>query len=207
MFYRLKPFSADFGLRFGSPIDRVYIDDFLNNSRQFIKGDVLEIAEDTYSKKYSEDEINSYILHIDEQNDSRVITGDLETGENIPIEKFDCLIITQTLPFVYQPKGFLRNCYKTLKPGGTLLMTVGGLSQISRYDMDRWGDYWRFTDLSINKMACEFFDEAKVEVETYGNVKTACAFLQGFPSYVISKKAFSVQDPDYQVIITLRAIK
>ena len=30
------------------------------------------------------------------------------------------------------------------EPGGSLLLTVPGISQIARYD-DHWGDYWRFT--------------------------------------------------------------
>lgn len=206
-FYSVKPFSSDFGIRFGKPIDRIYIENFLEKSKDSIKGDVLEIAENTYSKKFAVSAINSFILHVEERDSPNVITGNLETGDNIPEGKFDCLLITQTLPFVYKPQEFLINCYKALKPGGVLLMTVGGLSQISRYDMERWGDYWRFTDLSIKKLAGEVFQEDKIEVETYGNVKTACAFLQGFPSFVLSAKSLSVHDPDYQIIISLRATK
>jgi hypothetical protein len=41
-----------------------------------------------------------------------------------------------------------------LKPGGVLLATVSGISQISRYDMYRWGDYWRFTTLIGGKTVC-----------------------------------------------------
>ena len=206
-FKTIRPFSPDFGLKFGTPIDRIYIDHFLEKSKVCIKGDVLEIAEDTYSKRYATSKINSFILHVEKQDNSQVITANLETGENAPEGKFDCLLITQTLPFVYQPKEFIKNCYRALKPGGTLLLTASGISQISRYDMDRWGDYWRFTDLSLKKLAEEVFDLEKIEVKSYGNVKTACAFLQGFPSYVLSEKELSTHDPDYQVTVTLRAVK
>ena len=36
-----------------------------------------------------------------------------------------------------------------LKINGKCIITLDGpLSHISRYDMDRWGDFWRFTNLS-----------------------------------------------------------
>ena len=29
---------------------------------------------------------------------------------------------------------------------------MSGISQISRYDMERWGEYWRFTDASTKRI-------------------------------------------------------
>ena len=47
-----KPVSKVFGLDRGIPIDRYYIEQFLEQNKSFIKGAVLEIAESTYSKKF-----------------------------------------------------------------------------------------------------------------------------------------------------------
>lgn len=91
--------------------------------------------------------------------------------------------------------------------GGVGLITVAGISQISRYDMDRWGDYWRFTDLSIKKAFEEIFGEGNVDVETYGNVLATTAFLQGISSEELTKKELFYKDKDYQMTITIKAVK
>ncbi len=94
-----------------------------------------------------------------------------------------------------------------LKDGGVGLITVAGISQISRYDMDRWGDYWRFTDLSIKKAFEEVFGEGIVEVETYGNVLASTAFLQGISAEELTKDELFYKDNDYQMTITIKAVK
>ena len=94
-----------------------------------------------------------------------------------------------------------------LKPGGVLLATVGGISQISRYDMERWGDYWRFTTASIQKLFEPVF-RGGIELETYGNVLAATAFLQGIAVEELPDRTLlDEHDPDYQLLITIVARK
>ena len=78
-----------------------------------------------------------------------------------------------------------------------------GISQISRYDMDRWGDFWRFTDLSARRLFEQSFE--KVDVNSFGNVAVATAFLQGLALHEIPADDLEHHDPDYPVIITIRA--
>ena len=73
--------------------------------------------------------------------------------------------------------------------------------------MDRWGDYWRFTDLSIKKAFEEAFGEGNVEVETYGNVLASTAFLQGISAEELTREELFYKDRDYQMTITIRAMK
>ena len=78
----------------------------------------------------------------------------------------------------------------------------------SRYDMDRWGDYWRFTDLSIKMLFEEVYGKGNVEVVVYGNVISSIAFLEGLaiedlPNLNILDK----QDRDYQMILGIKAVK
>jgi hypothetical protein len=74
--------------------------------------------------------------------------------------------------------------------------------------MDRWGDYWRFTDLSIQKLFSEVFKPENITIKTYGNVYTAKAFLDGLAVEDIkNKKVFDFQDKDYQITIGIRAVK
>jgi hypothetical protein len=87
------------------------------------------------------------------------------------------------------------------------MATVAGISQISRYDMDRWGDYWRFTSLSALRAFQEVFGEGKVKVESYGNVLSSIAFLEGISAEELSKEELDYKDDDYQMLICIIAKK
>jgi hypothetical protein len=207
---RLEPISRVFGFDRGTPIDRVYIEHFLNSNKQYIQGVVCEIAEDTYSKKYGSNvkayEIFHYI-HDTNDNPRATIVGDLTDINTLPQNKIDCFILTQTLNFIYDFKSAIKGVHYMLKKDGVVLATVSGISQISRYDMERWGDYWRFTDLSIKKAFEEIFGEDNVEVKTYGNVLTAISFLHGISAEELTYDELFYEDPDYQIIIGIKAVK
>jgi hypothetical protein len=84
---------------------------------------------------------------------------------------------------------------------------MSGISQISRYDMDRWGDYWRFTTLSAQRLFEEVFLPANVSVESYGNVLAANAFMHGLVTEDLRVEELDYRDPDYELLITVRAVK
>lgn len=203
----LEPISKVFAFDRGTPIDRVYIEDFLEKNKNFVKGVVCEIADNTYSKKYGSNIKKFEILHYTSDNKNATIVGDLTNVSTIPKGCIDCFILTQTLNFIYDFKSAISGLHHMLKDGGVALVTVSGISQISRYDMDRWGDYWRFTDLSIKKSFEEVFGENNVEVETYGNVLATTAFLQGISAEELTKDELFYRDKDYQITITIKAIK
>lgn len=201
------PVSDKMGCDRGTPIDRIYIEDFLQKHAHCITGDVLEIAENTYTKRYGDPNAKSHVLHVVPGNPEATIIGNMETGENIPENAYDCIILTQTLPFIYDFKSVIENCRKALKPDGTLLLTVPCISHISRYDMDRWGDYWRFTDLAAKRLVEEFFPSEKVFSTIYGNYYAVKSFLAGKSvEDVLKIRLFSV-DPDYQMCIAIEAKK
>lgn len=176
----LVPISRKFGMERGGAIDRNYIERFLNNNKELISGDCLEIAENTYTLKYGEDRItNSFIMHLKGWGVGNIIKGNLETGEGIQENQYDCVIITQTLMFIFDIKKAAENIYRMLKMGGKALITVSGISQISRYDADLWGSYYSFHEDAVRRLFTSFFGEENVRVETYGNVKTAVAMLCG----------------------------
>jgi SAM-dependent methyltransferase len=200
---RFEPFSRSFGFDRGTPIDRHYIERFLQTNSNLIRGRVLEIGDATYTRKFGPDVQQSDVLHAVAGNRKATIVGNLETGQGIPEGAFDCIILTQVLPFVFDVRSAVANCHRALRTSGVVLATVPGISQISRYDMDRWGDFWRFTDLSARRLFEEHFDD--VAVQTFGNVSVATAFLHGLALHEISTDALDHHDPDYPVIITIRA--
>lgn len=202
------PISNDFGLSRGTPIDRYYIESFLQENNTDIRGVVLEIAENAYTKQFNHGVTSFEVLHVDESNRKATIIGDLTQPESLPEKMVDCFICTQTLNFVFDIRRAIGGCFRLLKDGGVFLGTVSGISQISRYDMNRWGDYWRFTDLSLKRLFAEYFREANIVVQTFGNVFAAKALLEGIAIEDIEDKSLlNVNDPDYQVTLGIRAVR
>ncbi len=205
---RLTPVSRVFGFDRGLCIDRYYIERFLSAQASDIRGRVLEIGDNTYTRKFGGEYVaRTDVLHFTEGNPMATIVADLTCADRISSDTFDCIICTQTLPVIYEVRAAIQTLHRILKPGGALLATFPGISQISRYDMDRWGDYWRFTTLSARRLFEEVFPAANVTVTAYGNVLTAVAFLHGLASQELRQEELDYCDPDYEVSITVRAVK
>ncbi len=178
-FRRLTPLDDKFGYSRGLPIDRYYIENFLARHANDIRGRVLEIGDDSYTRRFGGDRVTRRdVLHILEDAPGATFIGDLTHGEHIPSEVFDCFILTQTLHMIYDLRAALQTIHRILKPGGVVLVTVPCISQIDRYD---WGGdwFWGFTHIVARRLFEEIFPAENVEVEGHGNVLTATAFLQG----------------------------
>jgi SAM-dependent methyltransferase len=205
---RVKPISPDWGTERGQPVDRYYIERFLAIQAQDIRGCVLEIGDNMYTRAFGGNQVSqSQVLHVTENRPGVTILGDLTNGDHIPDDTFDCIILTQTLQAIFDVPAALRTVYRILKPGGVVLVTVPGISKISRYDMDRWGYYWSFTTQSARRLFEAVFPPANVHIEAYGNVLAAIAFLHGLATEELHQKELDYLDPDYELLITVRAVK
>jgi SAM-dependent methyltransferase len=205
---RLSPISPGFGWDRGTPIDRYYIESFLAQNAGDIRGRALEIANNNYTVQFGGARVTcSDVLHAVPGNAAATLVGDLATGAGIPRSAFDCMILTQTLTHIYELKETVIQIREALRPGGVALISIPGISQISRYDMDRWGDYWRFTDASARRLFGDVFGPENVAVSTYGNVLTACAFLHGLAVEEFRKEELDYHDQDYQVTVGIRAVR
>lgn len=205
---RLKPISSDYGNSRGLEIDRYYIEKFLAEHANDIHGRVLEIKHNTYTKKFGRDRVtHSDILHKVEGNPDATIIADLTNADHIPSDIFDTIIFTQTMQFIYDIKAATATLCRILKPGGILLATASGMAQISRADYEAWGEYWRFTSLSARYLFEEAFPSENVSVKSYGNVLAATCFLQGLAREDLTQKELDTVDPDYELVIAVRAVK
>lgn len=202
-----KPISKQFGFDRGMPIDRFFIEHFLAMHRDSIKGTIMEIADPTYSKQFAQEGSVFEVLYFANNNRKATIIGDLTIPATLPHNKVDCFICTQTLNFIYDFKAAIAGIHHVLKPNGVALVTVAGISQISRYDMSRWGDYWRFTELSMRKSFEDFFGAGNVNVDFFGNVLTSVAFLEGLAAEELTEDELLTKDEDYQMLITVVARK
>jgi SAM-dependent methyltransferase len=205
---RVTPISREFGLDRGQCIDRYYIEAFLSRHAADIGGRVLEIGDDAYTRKFGGKRVSSSnVLNLRSGDPKTTLVGDLANAQHIASDSFDCIVFTQTLQFIYDVRAAVDHLHRILRPGGVLLATAAGISQISRYDMERWGDYWRFTTSSMQRIFEECFPLGDVDVQACGNVLAAVAFLEGLSAEELRREELDHQDQDYELLITVRAVK
>jgi glycosyltransferase involved in cell wall biosynthesis len=204
---RLTPVSRAFGFDRGLPIDRYYIERFLSAHAADIRGDVLEIGDNTYTRRFGGERVTkSDVLHVGEGNPEATIVADLTCAEYVTSDSFDSVILTQTLHLIYDVRAALKTLYRILKPGGVLLATFPGISQISH---DRWRESWcwAFTHVSARRLFEEVFPASNVCVEASGNVLAAIAFLHGLAAEELRQEELDYRDSHYDVSIMVRAVK
>lgn len=201
------PVSLDFGHDRGLPVDRYYVEGFLTCHAGDIRGRVVEIGDDEYSRRFGGARIAQQdILHVHGGNPRATIIGDLSTPGVLPEAAFDCIVFTQTLHLIYDMAGALARLCAALKPGGVLLLTVPGISQSDRGE---WGEtwYWSLTPASLRRLVGDQFGAGHVTIEAHGNVLAATAFLQGLACSEVDAAKLDIHDKAYPMIVTARAVR
>jgi SAM-dependent methyltransferase len=202
-----QPASQDFGWDRGAPVDRAYIEGFLERHRADIAGRVLEVGDDAYSRRFGGERVaRQDILHVHAGNPKATLIGDLADPQALPEAAFDCVVLTQTLHLVFDLQGAVQNLHRALKPGGVALVTVPGLSQIDRGE---WGDswYWSIMPAAARKLFGTVFGPENVTVGARGNVYAAATFLAGLAQAEIDRRKLEPADPAYPVVVTIRAVR
>jgi SAM-dependent methyltransferase len=205
---RIEPISTLFGMDRGTAIDRRYIEEFLAGQSERIRGRVLEVGDSTYTTRFGGARVTERaVLHAPPGAPGSTLVADLSKHEQLPESVYDCFICTQTLNVVYDVRQALMGARRLLRPGGSLLLTVGGVSRVSRFDRERWGCFWSFTPDSVERLTQDVFGGA-VMVRSYGNVLAATAFLQGLAVEDLATPALlDSEDPDYPVVVVAVAEK
>jgi glycosyltransferase involved in cell wall biosynthesis/SAM-dependent methyltransferase len=204
---RTTPISRHFGYDRGKPVDRHYIEAFLARHAGDIRGRVLEVGDNDYTRGLGGDRVTtSDVLHVDPAARGATLVGDLQKGDNLPSNAFDCVVLTQTLHLLFDMRAAVATLHRILKPGGILLVTVPGVSSV---DSGEWGGTWMWslTEASLGRLLAGSFAENDVAATTYGNVLTAVAFLHGLAEDELRPQEYDVTDPHYPVIVAGRAKK
>jgi SAM-dependent methyltransferase len=201
------PVSMDFGFDRGLPIDRYYVEAFLERYALDIGGCVLEIADDQYSRHFGGARVTQqHVLDINPENVRATIIGDLTKPGLLPTDAYDCIVVTQTLQLLFDLQPAIINLRTALRPGGVLLLTVPGISQIDRGGArETW--CWSFTRTSIVRLFSAQFAPDELEVAVHGNIFAAISFLHGLAVAEVERSKLDVFDEAYPVIVTLRARK
>ncbi|HYH44778.1 MAG TPA: methyltransferase domain-containing protein [Thermoanaerobaculia bacterium] len=196
---RTRPLSDFWGFDRGTPVDRHYIEGFLAEHREDIRGRVLEVQDSGYTDRFGSGVEGRDVLDIDPANPRATIVADLSKLTGLPARAFDCFILTQTLHLIYDLPAAVRSCHHLLRPGGVLLVTGPAVSRV------RSGDFWRFTPASLSRLLEESFGQ--VTVRAYGNVLAATAFLSGMAKEEVPRRLLDKHDEHFPVIVAARAVK
>ena len=200
---RTDPLSDHWGFDRGTPVDRYYIERFLEAHRQDIRGHVLEVQDTAYTDRYGAAVERRDVLDIDPTNPMASIVADLAAADSIPSDTFDCFVLTQTLLLIYDLRSAISHAHRILRPGGVLLVTVPAVSRVCRLKTD----YWRFTVASCSALFGEVFGPDQITVQSHGNVLTAVAFLAGMAREELSSSELDTHDEYIPLVITVRAVK
>jgi hypothetical protein len=203
---RAEPISAHWGRERGTPIDRWYIARFLERHAGDIRGRVLEVMDDRYTSRFGTEVERSDVLDVDPANPSATVVRDLSDPDRFPREEYDCLVVTQTLQFVYDLGAAIASIHGALRSGGVCLATVPVLSRLDRPE-NNVGEFWRLTPAACERLFGDRFGAGRVEATGYGNPLSSTAFLIGLAAEELGDRMLEASHPLFPLVVTVRAIK
>lgn len=202
-----KPLSNQYGFDRGTPLDRYFIESFLEANETDIKGRCLEVLNNAYTLKYGGNRVTTCeIIDIEEANVNATIIDDLRNLQTISDNSFDCIILTQVLQFIDDVESAISECYRILAPRGVLLVTLPALSRADcTSGVD--GDFWRFTQASAKYLFEKKFSTNSIKIDFFGNARSGIYFYAGLSIADTQKKVLVDKDENFPTIITVRASK
>lgn len=203
---RTRPFDRDWGYGRGTPIDRVYIEGFLQHHAADIRGACLEGLNADYTRRFGGGRVdNSDVVDVDPHNRAATVVADLGDPDSLPPARFDCYVFTQTLHLVPDMGVALANAWRALRPGGVLLVTVPGVGRhISRRGLGH--DRWRLMPSGLDWLLGRLPD-AEFTTTAYGNVLSCIAYLHGLAAEELRPGELWAHDPDFPMIVASRVRK
>lgn len=206
-FGRTDPISRDYGYDRGTPIDRTYIERFLGEHASQIRGRTLEVVNDDYTARFGGQRTTQRdIVDMRPENIRATIVGDLTNLGAEWNDTFDAIVLTQTLHLIFDLHGAVSALFRLLKSGGTVLVTVPGLTPIDHHqEYETW--YWSLTEASACRLFSDVFGADSTHIAVYGNVCSAVCFLEGLAAEELKPEMLDARDRHFPVTIGICATK
>lgn len=196
---RREPFCAHWGYTRGTPVDRVYIERFLELHRAVIRGDVAEMMSGDYARRFGGDGVRVHVVDVDPANAAATVHADLCADGALPAGAFDTWLLTQTLQFVTDPVAALANVWRSLRPGGAALVTVPCSSPLAATGAPS-GDLWRWTPAGLDVLCRRAMPGAAVQTRGWGTLAAGTAFALGLAAEELRPGDLEPPDPRYPLI-------
>jgi SAM-dependent methyltransferase len=203
----VSPLSASGGFERGTPIDRLYIEAFLAEQADRIRGRTLEIGDNYYSRKFGGERVRQPdVLNTDASVPGTTVVGDLSRADTLPAEAFDCMILTQVLQYIHDLPSVVRTVHHALRPGGSALITVPAASFVVA---DLWHEQWQwhFSQNALIGLFAPTFGRENLELQSHGNCFAATAFFYGLAQEDVSRRKLEPFDSSYPIVVTLAVRK
>jgi SAM-dependent methyltransferase len=203
---RATPLARDWGFSRGTPVDRYYINAFLEACAADVRGVVLDVQEADNARRIGGERIARVdVIDVDAANPRATVVADLRCAPNLAAASYDCIVLTQTLHLVDDMPAVVAECARLLRPGGVLLATMPCASRLAN-EYGPAHDHWRVTPAAARRLFGEQFG-AGVRVESWGNVAATAGFLYGLGVHELAPATLDFHDPHYPLLVTVRAQK
>lgn len=178
----------------GTPVDRWYLERWLDVHAPLVRGCALEVRSDHYASRLGATTVE--VVDIGAGNPEATIVGDRCDPATLQPRTYAAVVVTQTLQLLPDPVAALRLLLAALRPGGVLLLTVPCLSRICIA-----GDLWRWTPEGLGVLLDAVLPPgATREVTCLGNGLTARAFLFGLAAQDLDPSVLAANDPDLPLL-------
>jgi SAM-dependent methyltransferase len=199
-FRRSRPFSDCYGWDRGLPIDRYYIEGWLERHASAFRGEALEVRGPEYAERFGGARVTEvHVVDIDADNPKATVIADLTKEGSLPDEAYDTIVMTQTLHVTADDESGFLNLWQALRPGGSILFSgpcVGRIDhELAEYDS------WRYTPNGLRRKLAKLLPGASVSVEGFGNVLAGAAYLYGIAVQELTAAELDVRDPAFPIVV------
>ena len=199
-----EPLSQSWGFDRGLPIHRYYVERFLREAAGGIHGHCLEFQEDAYTTRFGGSAVGKVdVLHLDASNPRATVVADLSRANDLPGDRFDCIICTHVLHLIADIDTFVGALHRILKSNGVLLVATPFVSMCG----PGVHELWRFTPEGLGLVLGRVFGADHVSVRAYGNSLTAAGEIRGLAAGEFSEGELDTEDPRFAVEVCARAVK
>lgn len=197
---RKLPFCPRFGHFRGTPIDRYYLDRFIDEIRSEVKGATLEIGGNRNNRDlYKFTNTTSY-LAMDLAGEGLDIAGDAHDPGVVEEASLDTVVLFNVLEHCERPWVVVDNIYNWLKPGGHVFCMVPNAQRVHRVPQD----YWRILPDAMNSIFARF---PRRKPYIYGNPLTTLASHYGIAAEELSREELDYYNENYPVANCIHAQK
>lgn len=205
-FRRTRPLSPFSGAERGLRIDRWYIERFLADHAEDIRGNVLVSADAADAVRLDGERVERCeVIDIDPADRGSSPLGAMRRAPHIPAGGCDCAILTHGLQLLRDPASAIAQCARMLSPGGVLLASVPAAACIEHHG--EHADRWRFSRQGFAELLRAGFGAASIDVRSHGSADAIAAFLVGLCAEELGAERLEHEDPDMPLLITARVVK